>query len=71
LKHFGEEIQTLFLGNKPSGVTKRHYTATHNDYRLDKPLAWLREQYFGTVATPPLVVAPDVGYPTETPAENV
>lgn len=45
LKHFGKEVQTLFLGNKPTDITGRHYTATHNDFRLDEPLLWLGKQY--------------------------
>lgn len=65
LKKFGKEVQTLFLGNKPTDVTGRHYTATYNDYRLDEPLEWLREQYFGghdggeTIVVP-VVLGPSV-----------
>lgn len=71
LKRFSREVQTLFLGNKPTDITGRHYTATHNDYRLDEPLEWLREQYFGAQGSMLAVVVPDVGSPTEMPAEHV
>jgi len=52
-KEYSQEIQTLFLGNKPGDMASRHYTTTHDDYRLDEPLKWLSVQYgFASEAKP-------------------
>jgi integrase len=42
---YGLELQTLYLGNRPTGVSTLNYTETINDFRLDKPLEWLATQY--------------------------
>ena len=42
---YSDELRTMFLGNGPTTITGRHYTATHDDFRLDEPLAKLGEIY--------------------------
>lgn len=44
-KEYGWELQTLFLGNRANDVSTRHYTSSHDDFRLDEPLKWLETRY--------------------------